>query len=110
MKLYIAGPMSGLPDFNYPAFFAARDRLAAAGYEPVNPARDWDGPASPKWTDYMRRGIRDVTTADGLAMLPGWQRSVGATEERRIAEMLGIPVKSLDEWLDAASSRKGRAS
>jgi len=37
--IYIAGPMSGLPEFNYPAFFAAAEQLTAAGYDVLNPAR-----------------------------------------------------------------------
>lgn len=39
MKVYISGPMTGLPEFNYPAFFAAAEALEARGYETINPAR-----------------------------------------------------------------------
>ena len=37
MKIYIAGPMSGLPEMNYPAFFAEATRLRGLGYEVINP-------------------------------------------------------------------------
>lgn len=37
-KVYIAGPMTGLPEFNRPAFFAVADRLVSAGDVPLNPA------------------------------------------------------------------------
>lgn len=37
-RLYIAGPMSGLPQFNFPAFHAAAIALRAAGYAIISPA------------------------------------------------------------------------
>lgn len=65
MKLYIAGPMTGLPEFNYPAFMDAERRLIAAGYEIENPAAPGqvDGWT---WQDYMKRGI-DVHVSGSVA-------------------------------------------
>lgn len=37
-RVYVAGPMTDLTDFNYPAFNAVADRLRALGYEVENPA------------------------------------------------------------------------
>lgn len=37
--LYVAGPMRGIPEFNFPAFFEAEDRPLKAGYDVINPAR-----------------------------------------------------------------------
>lgn len=98
MKLYIAGPMTGLPEFNYPAFAHAEQRLQQAGFETLNPARR---PADPSWTwvDYMRPALRDVTEADGLALLPGWQESRGAKLEVDVALALDLICWSLAEWL-----------
>lgn len=36
---YISGPMSGLPELNYPAFFAAEDRVKDQYSKVLNPAR-----------------------------------------------------------------------
>jgi len=96
--LYIAGPMSGLPEFNYPAFFAAEKRLREAGYPVLNPARreardDWT------WIDYMRPAIRDVSNCDGIALLPGWERSKGARVERFIAQNLDLPAMDVEIWI-----------
>ena len=41
-RLYVAGPMTGLPDHNYPAFAEAAARLRAVGYEVESPANSSD--------------------------------------------------------------------
>lgn len=99
MKVYIAGPMTGLPDFNYPAFFAAEKALRELGHEPINPARSEGREGCSSWLDYMRAALRDVANADGIAYLPGWQGSRGAALEKRIGDDLGLDVRPLDEWL-----------
>lgn len=101
-RVYIAGPMSGLPDFNYPAFFKAADDLKAAGYEPINPARQRpDVPhQGAKWIDYMRLSLRDIADADGIALLPAWEDSRGARIECWLGDELGFDVRPIGEWLE----------
>ena len=100
MRLYISGPMTGLPQLNYPAFHAAADELAAAGYDVINPAR----PGEPhwEWIDWMRRAVRDVSEADGLALLAGWGESRGARVEVELAQGLGLRVLALGAWVRRA--------
>jgi hypothetical protein len=38
-RLYLSGPMSNLPDLNFPAFHSMAARLRAAGHQVVNPAQ-----------------------------------------------------------------------
>jgi Domain of unknown function (DUF4406) len=97
--LYIAGPMTGLPDYNYPAFHAAEQRLIVAGFTVLNPAHHQCEAQTPTWHDWMRLGLRAVTNADGIALLPGWQRSRGTRAELAAAEAIGIAVKPVDEWV-----------
>ncbi len=47
MRLYIAGPMTGLPDFNYPAFEEARAQLESEGYAVLCPTDNDDGDEHP---------------------------------------------------------------
>jgi hypothetical protein len=96
--LYIAGPMTGLPDWNRPAFCAADESLRAAGYSTLNPARH---PVSPRktWADYMRLGISDVLAANGIAVLDGWVSSQGAWLEVTVARALGVRVAPVERWM-----------
>lgn len=99
MKIYIAGPMTGLPDFNYPAFHRAAEVLVDAGHEPINPARTAGREGCKTWQDYMRAALRDVAEAEGIALLPGWQESRGAAIEYRLGHDLGLDVRPVDGWV-----------
>lgn len=96
MRIYLAGPMSGLPDYNYPAFHAAAARLRDLGHKVINPAENFDGDQGMEWTDYLRSGIAQVVTCEAVAVLPGWRGSKGATLEVQVAEALGMPVLDAD--------------
>jgi len=98
--VYVCGPMTGLPGLNFEAFFEADKRLRDAGYEVLNPAdRAGRTPGKP-WAWYLRRCIKDVADADGLALLPNWERSRGASLEVLIAGQLQMPAWPLVKWLD----------
>lgn len=104
MKVYIAGPMSGLPEFNYPAFNAAEGTLLVAGHFPLNPARSEEHNHTGKpqaWDWYMRHALRMVADAEGVALLDGWENSRGATLEHHVATALGLDVRPLADWLSS---------
>ena len=91
MIVYLSGPMSGRPDYNFPAFNAAAKHWRAKGHRVINPAEfgvneGWD------WHQYLRQDIRALSEADAVAVLPGWQQSRGASLEVHIAETLGLPI------------------
>ena len=90
-RIYLAGPMTGLPDFNYPAFNAEAARLRALGYQVENPAENTAPPCG-KWEQYMRTAIRQMLTCSMVALLPGWDQSRGATLECSLALELGLQV------------------
>ena len=102
-RIYIAGPMTGIPDYNYPAFRAAEHHLRNLGHEPVSPAGELvDGW---QWHDYMRRSLAAFLTCDAVAMLPGWLHSRGARLEFTLAGALGMEVRDLKEWQAGWSDR-----
>ena len=96
-RIYIAGPMTGLPGFNYAAFDEEAKRLRALGYHVENPANN-PVPACKSWAGYMRMAIAQLVTCDGVALLPDWQSSRGACVEQRLAqdlELLVLPASGI---------------
>lgn len=101
MKLYIAGPMTGLPDYNYGAFAEAEEQLKAAGYEVVSPVKEGDREIrdSQPYDFFLNRGLSDITHCQGIALLDGWCRSSGAKVEMKLAIDLNMPVARIEHWI-----------
>lgn len=91
MKVYLSGPMTGIQDFNFPAFNAEAARLRAAGLQVVNPA-EINPDTTMSWHECMRADIKALCDCDTLALLPGWESSQGAHLELHIAHRLGLRV------------------
>jgi len=98
-KLYVSGPMQGIPDFNYPVFHQAARELTNRGYIVINPARHKADPTM-AWADYLRRDLADVLRIEALALLPGWEASQGAQLEVYVAQSLDIPCRMLSSYFD----------
>lgn len=92
MKIYIAGPMSGYPDFNRPAFHSAAHSISSGGSIPLSPAILPDGLDEP---DYMAICIAMLQRSDSVLMLPGWEKSAGAAAEHALAKKLGLIIRYL---------------
>ncbi|MCK9606229.1 MAG: DUF4406 domain-containing protein [Methylomonas sp.] len=97
-RIYLAGPMSGIADFNYPAFNHAAEQLRAKGFVVENPAENTP-PICNSWPGYMRIALRQMLTCDMVVFLPGWRQSKGAQLERQVANRLSIPVFEIAEVL-----------
>jgi len=91
-RIYVSGPMTGLPDHNFPAFHAAAARLRAAGYEVINPAENFGGRTDLPRETYLRADVILLAQCEAIAMLPGWQESRGAKLEYLLARELNMPV------------------
>jgi Domain of unknown function (DUF4406) len=88
-RIYLCGPMTGLPDYNYPAFNAEAARLRGLGYTVENPAEN-EHPEGQDWPGYMRVALTQMLTCQAVAILPSWQKSKGAKLELNLADALEI--------------------
>ena len=99
MKVYLAGPMTGIPQFNFPAFHAAAKKLREDNHTVFSPAEA----DMAKWGD-METILREASYrvclhtdlnwildhAEAIALLPGWEKSAGAQAEWALARALGL--------------------
>lgn len=99
--IYIAGPMTGLPDLNFPAFRTEAARLRALGWEVINPA-EINPDKHLSWRECMMTDIAALVFCDAVQLLPGWDTSKGATLEHHIADRLGLIVYPPAEAVPAA--------
>jgi hypothetical protein len=83
--------MTGMPDFNFPAFNAEAERLRGIGYEVINPA-ELNPDTTMGWHECMRRDLVALLECDVIALLAGWPRSSGAHLEMHVAHRVGIEI------------------
>ena len=110
MKIYLAGPMRGIKNFNFPAFDKAAARLRRLGDHYVFSPAEHDRTVDPEiennptgdeelaaktsdWT--IRKALETDMTwicqeADCIALLPGWEKSSGAKAEWALGVALGL--------------------
>ena len=107
--IILSGPMTGLHEYNRPAFHAAANALRLRGHTVVNPAQT-ELPIGATWGEYMGRCLEamrlcDEAWRDGrgprpiLAQLPGWEQSRGARIENAIAQECGWWLYSVADLL-----------
>lgn len=116
MRIYLAGPMTGIPHFNYPAFNSTAAALRFEGHEVFSPAehdiamfgKDISNPdgcavTATKEHRFDRRAALKADIAwicdhaDAIALLPGWEKSTGANAERALGVALGLEILTLRE-------------
>lgn len=110
MKVYIAGPIAGKENGNREMFAKAAELLQSRGHETINPhdiPANHDGPCiggpasvedhTHQYGCYLRDDLMVMMFCDGVAALPGWELSTGASTEVHVAQSLGIPVIWMDE-------------
>ena len=109
-RLYLAGKMRGIEDFNFPAFDFAAAELRTAGYEVVSPAeidREHGITAETTISDELMaqlalRDAKAISECDGIALIAGWLTSTGTQAEIAFARFLDMEVAEVDTWLRRA--------
>lgn len=121
---YLAGPMSGLPQFNYPKFHRLAATLRDYGFTIISPAEQdskdmqvaamssTDGLVDGKkpvdsatvvfqgetWGDVMARDVKLIfEKCDGVIAMDDWYKSKGARLEVFISRLLGKPTYVVTE-------------
>lgn len=105
--VYISGPMTGKPEFNFPLFYEMEDMMEGLGYRVINPARlddeenihaRLDDPEDDfDYRDLLKRDLDEILGgADKLIVFDDWTNSRGATNEAFVADVAGIPVEFFD--------------
>ena len=109
---YLAGPMTGIPQFNFPLFASESQRLRAAGFKILSPHEQdseavqqaaWASPdgllhdgkiAGETWGDILARDVKMVADdVCGILVLPGWYLSRGARLETFVAFLCDKPIR-----------------
>ena len=95
--VYILGPMSGLPDYNIPAFKAMEKWLLEnyPGIEVKSPHHNsYIGgmPGELPYGFYFRQGLQQLAVCESVVCLPGWLSSRGGKTEMMCAELMGLPT------------------
>lgn len=115
MRIYLAGPMRGKPNFNAPIFRKAAASLRSRGHDVFSPVEstesiyglfvceDADGDEALAGIDGRVVYAADLNwlcrNAEAVALLPGWERSLGARAERAAAEALGLEICELEKGI-----------
>jgi hypothetical protein len=92
---YIAGPMSGYPSFNHPAFFAKEKEILAHAPPPtfvLNPAKIANGDTTKEYAFYIKESLALLEKANAVVFLEGWKNSKGARLEAAYAIALGLDM------------------
>lgn len=117
-KVYVAGPMTGYPQFNIPAFVRMAERLRRDGVEVVSPVeRDsnavreaalaspdgklgpGDSIAGETWGQILARDVTIIADeVDGVVVLPNWEKSKGARLEVFTALLCKKPIYLDAHW------------
>lgn len=112
---YVTGPMRGVPQYNFPLFDEVAERARKAGYSVISPAEmdresGIDPMVDPQSVDRAWKGNPELLQTiiqrdcevilglekhrgDGLILLPGWDKSVGARAEIALALWLGLQFR-----------------
>lgn len=114
MRVYIAGPMRGRPQWNFQAFDDAAHRWRGVGWTVFSPADMCRGLGLASFDDadvdrahlehVMLSDVLAISRCDAVALLPGWEDSVGSSFEVALAQFLGLKIYCAITFSDITAS------
>ena len=98
--IYIAGPITGKPNFNWDAFYNAESELQDDNWLTVNPCTSALSRKLQQQETISKSDIKDVmlldisllANCDAVYMLNGWKESKGACAEYTFAKAIGLQI------------------
>lgn len=103
MKIYLAGPMAGVPEHNFPAFNAMAQTLRYLGHHVYNPAElepeSYRNISAEEATKHHNGAYRNCLSqelqwiceqAEAMFLLTGWEHSKGANAEFTTGKAVGV--------------------
>ena len=112
MKLYLAGPMRGYKQSNFPEFNRVAALLRSYGYEVCNPAEHDLETMAKTGQSIAELDLRDcikfdlnwiIDHAEGIALLDNAEYSKGARAECALADFLDLQSFHYSQWLNRAA-------
>lgn len=99
--IYLSGPMTGLPGYNYALFNEVAGLLRLKGFNVINPAENFGGQIGFVKEKYMRKDIEDMLKCSEVFFLPGWDSCdgedlKGSKVEYIIGRTLKLPLYEID--------------
>jgi hypothetical protein len=102
--IYVSGPMTGIPYFNYPAFNDNAAFLRDNGWDVISPA-ELDAEigvdantemTEEKYQAIIKHDYAALIECDAIAFIPGWESSRGAKLESDFANVLKLERYRVD--------------
>lgn len=97
-RIYISGPMSGIPRLNFPMFNRTAVRLRNMRWKVINPV-EINPNETADWLECIAVDIRAMEGCTAICMLPGWETSFGARIEHLVAQKLELEIFDLAELI-----------
>lgn len=102
MRIYLAGPMSRIPDHNASAFREGAKRLRDLGHDVLSPLEYDEEHGFSSYREALAADLSWICrNAEAVVLLPGHEYSPGATAERYVAAACGIPCRQIEDFLEA---------
>lgn len=104
-RLYLSGPITGVPNY-LDIFNKAAAILVGQGYRVINPANlctVMDNAAT--WEDYMAIDMELLHMCDAMVQLPGWERSLGCQREYGAAMERDMLILKMEDLMDGCTEK-----
>lgn len=88
-KVFISGPMTGIPEYNRSAFYDAAEFQRQLNRIVLNPATLPLGLDEP---EYMQISLAMLLCCDCIYLIDGWEQSSGARSEYTLAQKLDLEI------------------